>query len=170
MYTLKTNTLKHVLPLLHCQKLHLYAQFIQHISVIVSRGNTTDYLQHCNVTQKQIRDLFFILKPCQQSISKSTHLMPSVVESFGPPILFHCVVQLRFNLMFSKYMLQAPMNTKSDILICDRPFQPIVILSLEREIFEMKRAVQESLLCSVDHEVFLNLQSKLKGKLRLFKT
>ena len=56
----------------------------------------TGYLQHCNVTQKQIRDLFFILrifkKPCRQSISWSTHLMPSVVESFGPPILFHSVV------------------------------------------------------------------------------
>ena len=42
--------------------------------------------------------------------------MPSVVESFGPLILFHSVVlsQLRVNLMFSKYLLQAPMNTKSD--------------------------------------------------------
>ena len=43
--------------------------------------------------------------------------MPSVVESFGPLILFHYVVlsQLRVNLMFLKYLLQAPMNTKSDI-------------------------------------------------------
>ena len=49
-------------------------------------------------------------------------------------------------LRFSKYLLQAPMDTKSDTSICDRPFQPIVILSLGREILVMKRAVQESFM------------------------